>query len=85
MPENVATVSVSAADLRIGDVIRWPDGRCYAVDAMPQPDQYPEEYSEAMVAIRVTEVDEAMTPVAAAVKQTLSPDIVIDVLTPRPD
>jgi hypothetical protein len=85
VPEYVATVSVSAADLRIGDVIRWPDGRCYAVDAVPQPDRYPEEYSEPMVAIRVTEIDEDMTPVADAVKQALSPDIVVDVLTPRPN
>jgi hypothetical protein len=52
---------------------------------MPQPDRYPEEYSEPMVAIRVTEIDEDMTPVADAVKQALSPDIVVDVLTPRPN
>jgi hypothetical protein len=84
VPENVATVPVSAADLRIGDVIKRPDGRYYVVDTVPQPGRYPEEYSELMVAIRVTEVGEDLTPVADAVKQVHSPDVVLNVLTPRP-
>jgi len=80
-----STVPVSTADLRVGDVIRWPDGRYYAVHTAPRQGPYREEYSEPLVAVGVTEVSEDLTPVAPEAQLVHAPDAVVDVLEPRPD
>jgi hypothetical protein len=82
--DNVSTVPVAAADLQVGDVIRWPDGRYFAVNSEPETSRYPEEYSASRVAIWATEVDQDMTPVTNSAKQVLELNVVLNVLTPRP-
>ncbi len=84
MTENTSTVPVTAPDLRVGDVIKWPDGRYYAVDTLPEPGRYQEEYSAPLIAIWVTEMNEDMTPAGNSERQVHAEDAVLDVLTPRP-
>jgi hypothetical protein len=85
MADRTSTVPVIAADLQVGDVIKWPDGRYYAVNTQPEPSRYPEEYSAVRIAIWVTEMNHDMTPVANRAEEVYSRDAVLDVLTPRPN
>ena len=84
MSEDTSTMPVTAEDLRVGDVIRWPDGRYYSVDTPPESSRYPQEYSPLRMAVWVTQMNADMVPVANSAKQVHSPDAVLDVLTPRP-
>jgi hypothetical protein len=84
MADNASTVPVAATDLRVGDVIRWPDGRYFAVNTKPEPSHYPEEYSAPRIAVWVTKIIQDMTPVANSAKEVLSRNAVLEVLTPRP-
>jgi hypothetical protein len=85
MADNTSTVPVAATDLRVGDVIRWPDGRYFAVNTKPEPNHHPEEYSAPRIAVWVTKINQDMTPVANSAEQVLSRDTVLEVLTPRPE
>ena len=85
MTENASTVPVTATDLRVGDVIKWQDGRYYAVNTLPEAGHYPQEYSEPKMAIWVTEMNEDMIPVTNSTKQIHADNAVLDVLTPRPE
>jgi hypothetical protein len=60
-------------------------GRYYTVDTRPEPSRYREEYSAPLIAIQVTEMNEDMTPVANSIRQVHEEDVVLDVLTPRPE
>jgi hypothetical protein len=82
--DNISTMPVAATDLQVGDVIRWPDGRYFAVNSEPEQTRHPEEYSAPRVAIWATEIDQDMTPVGNSAMQVLELNIVLDVLTPRP-
>jgi hypothetical protein len=82
--DDISTVPVAATDLQVGDVIRWPDGRYFAVNSEPEPSRYPEEYSAPRLAIWATEINQDMTPVANSAKQVLELNVVLNVLTPRP-
>jgi hypothetical protein len=77
--------TLTAPDLRVGDVIKWPDGRYYAVDTLPEPSRYPEEYEGPRIASWVTEMNADLAPIANGEKQVHSEDAVLDVLTPRPE
>jgi hypothetical protein len=83
--ENASTVPVTATDLRVGDVIKWSDGRYYAVDTLPEPGHYSQEYSEPEMSILVTEMNEDMTPMTNSKKVRHSDAAVLDVVTPRPE
>ena len=85
MTENTSTVPVIATDLRVGDVFKGSNGRYYTVDTRPEPSRYLEEYSAPLIAIQVTEMNEDMTPVANSIRQVHEEDVVLDVLTPRPE
>lgn len=85
MTENTSTVPVIATDLRVGDVFKGSDDHYYTVDTPPEPSRYLQEYSAPNIAIRVTEMNEDMTPVANSTKQVHEEDAVLDVLTPRPE
>jgi hypothetical protein len=84
MTENAFTVPVTATDLRVGDVIKWSDGRYYAVDTPPESGDRSEEYSEPKIAVFVTEVNDNKTPVGNSGKQEHAQEAILDVLTPRP-
>jgi hypothetical protein len=84
MAEDISTVPVTAENLQVGDVIRWPDGRYYSVDTVPESSHYPAEYSVQTLAIWVTEMDEDMAPAGKRAKAQFPSDGVLDVLTPRP-
>jgi hypothetical protein len=85
MADNTSTVPVIAADLQVSDVIKWPDGRYYAVDTQPEPILYTEEYSELRIELWVTEINQEMTPVANSEREVYARDAVLEVLTPRPN
>jgi hypothetical protein len=78
------TVPVTATDLRVGDVIKWPGGRFYVVDTPPESGAHSEEYSEPKVAVSVTEMNDDLNRVGASARQVHPPTAVLDVLTPRP-
>jgi hypothetical protein len=82
--ENASTVPVTATDLRVGDVIKWIDGRYYAVDSLPEPG-YPQEYADPRTAVWVTALNEDMTRVTNSTKVIHADEAVLDVLTPRPE
>jgi hypothetical protein len=82
--DDISTVPVAATDLQVGDVIRWPDGRYFAVNSEPEQSLYPEEYSAPRVVIWATEINQDMIPLANSAKQVLELNIVLNVLTPRP-
>jgi hypothetical protein len=84
MNDDEFTVPVTATDLRVGDVIRWPDGRYYVVDTPPEQGVHSEEYSEPKIAVCVTEMNHDMTPAGNSGKQEHPPEAVLNVLTPRP-
>jgi hypothetical protein len=84
MTEGAFFVPVTATDLRVGDVIKWSDGRYYAVDSLLDSDNHSEEYSEPKMAVCVTEVNDDRTPVGNSGKQEHAPQAVLNVLTPRP-
>lgn len=85
MTDIAATVPVAVDDLRVGDVIRWSDGRRYAVVSVPVSSRYPQEYAPFRVMIWVTEINPDMTRALGREKQVHSPDAVLNVLTPRPE
>jgi hypothetical protein len=82
--ENAFTVPVTAPDLRVGDVIKWIDGRYYAVDSLPEP-AHPQEYADPGTTVWVTELNEDMTRVTNSAKVLHSDEAVLNVLTPRPE
>jgi hypothetical protein len=84
MTENASSVPVTAEDLQVGDVIKWPDGRYCAVDSLPDSHRYPQEYAVPKFSVWVTELNQDMTPSAQRSKEIYSQDAVFDVLTPRP-
>jgi hypothetical protein len=55
MTENTSTVPVRAADLRVGDVVKWRDGRYCVVESLPEPNHFATEYAEPLVAFWATE------------------------------
>ena len=71
MAENTSTVPVTATDLRVGDVIKWPDGRYFAVDSLPEPSRYQQEYSAPLIGIQVTPIAGDMTLVANSTRQIM--------------
>ena len=85
MTDDGFTIPVTATDLRVGDIIKWSDGRYYAVDTPPESGDHSEEYSEPKVAVYVTEVNGNQTPVGNSGKQEHAPEAVLNVLMPRPD
>jgi hypothetical protein len=82
--EDAFTVQVTVTDLRVGDVIKRPNGRYYAVDTPPESGARSEEYSEPKVVVFVTEMDGDMDRVGISATQLHPPEAVLDVLTPRP-
>jgi hypothetical protein len=82
--DDAFTVPVTATDLRVGDVIKWPGGRYYVVDTPPESGARSEEYSEPKVAVRVTEMNDDLARVGNSAAQVHAPEAVLDVLTPRP-
>jgi hypothetical protein len=85
--EETSTEPVTAADLRVGDVIKAIDGHYYAVDSGPEPGHDGDEYAEPNVVIYVTEVNGDLTPVANSEKEKRvvhAQDAVLDVLRPAP-
>jgi hypothetical protein len=83
--ESPSTVPVTAADLRVGDVIKSPDGHYYAVDTLPEPSGYREDYAEPGIWFWATETNESKTKVADKTQHIHSPEVVLTVLTPRPE
>lgn len=84
MDSNAFTVPVTATDLRVGDVIKWPGGRYYVVDTPPESAARSEEYSEPKIAVSVTEMNVDLSRVGNSATQVHPPEAVLDVLTPRP-
>jgi hypothetical protein len=84
MTENTTTVPVKAADLKVGDVVKWPDGRYCVVDTPPEPGHFAAEYGEPLVAFWATETNADMTRPASSTKQIHASYAVLDVLEPRP-
>ena len=84
MTESAFTVPVTATDLRVGDVIKWPDGRYFAVDTPPKSGAWSGEYSEPEVAVRVTQMNDYMYRVGDSATQVHPAETVLDVLMPRP-
>jgi hypothetical protein len=83
--ENASTMPVSPADLRVGDVIKWVDGRYYAVNTLPEPGLYTQEYADPGISIWVTELNADMTPVTNSAEVMHPDEAVLNVLTPRPE
>lgn len=85
MPEDTSTEPVIASDLRVGDVIRTPDGRYYAVDTQPQPSRENQEYPVPHIYLQVTEMNADRAPVEKGENRlVLAQDADLDVLLPRP-
>jgi hypothetical protein len=84
MTENTSTVPVRAADLRVGDIVKWPDGRNCVVDNLPEPSQPDAEYGEPLVAFWATETNADTTRPASSTKFMHASYAVLDVLEPRP-
>jgi hypothetical protein len=84
MTENTTTTPVRAADLRLGDVVKWPDGRYCVVDILPEPSQLPAEYGEPLVEFWATETNADVTRPASSTKHIHASYAVLDVLEPRP-
>jgi hypothetical protein len=82
--DNRSTEPVSAADLQVGDIIEWPDGRYYAVDTFPEPG-HAEEYSEPRIAVWVTQMNDDLIRMASSTREILFPEAEMNVLTPRPE
>jgi hypothetical protein len=82
--ENATTVPVTATDLRVGDVIKWTDGRFYTVDTPPESGDRSEEYSEPKILVCVTEVIGDFNRVGNSARQVHAQEAILDVLTPRP-
>jgi hypothetical protein len=79
MTESTPIAPVRAADLRVGDVVKWPDGRYCVVDTRPEPSHVAAEYGEPQVAFWATETNADKTRPASSKKYA-----VLDVLEPRP-
>jgi hypothetical protein len=83
--EDTSTEPVTAADLRVGDVIKASDGRNYVVDTAPEPEPDREEYLTPNIAIQVTELTADLTPVANTEKRIVhAQDAILNVLRPGP-
>jgi hypothetical protein len=83
--EDSSTVSVTAPDLQVGDVIKASDGHYYSVDTRPEPSSERQEYPVPHLVMSVTEMNGNMVPSSDGEKRIVYPqDAVVDVLTPRP-
>jgi hypothetical protein len=83
--EETSTEPVIASDLRVGDVIRTPDGRHYAVDTQPEPNPENQEYPVPHIFLQVTEMNADLTEVEKGENRlVLAQDADLDVLSPRP-
>jgi hypothetical protein len=82
--EDAFIVPVTAPDLRVGDVIKWIDGRYYAVDSLPNAED-PQEYADPGTTVWVTELNDDMTRLTNSTKVLHSDEAVLNVLTPRPE
>jgi hypothetical protein len=84
MTENTSTVPVRAADLRVGDVVKWPDDRYCVVDTLPELSHFAAEYAEPRVLFWATETNADMTQPATRTQHIHASYAVLDVLEPRP-
>jgi hypothetical protein len=84
MTENATTVPVRAADLRVGDVVKWPDGRYCVVDTLPESSHVAAEYGESRVAFWATETNADMIRPVGSTQHIHASYAVLDVLEPRP-
>ncbi len=84
MTENASTVPVRAADLRVGDVVKMPDGGYCVVDSMPEASHFAAEYAEPRVAFWATETNADTAQPASSTKHIHASYAVLDVLEPRP-
>jgi len=82
--DSAFTVPVTVTDLRVGDVIKWSDGRYYVVDTAPETGAWSGEYSEPKVAVFVTEMNVALYRMGDSASQVHAPEAVLNVLMPRP-
>jgi hypothetical protein len=83
--EDSSTVSVTAPDLQVGDVIKAADGHYYSVDTRPEPSNERQEYPVPHIVMWVTEMNGNMSRSGDGEKRIIYPqDAVVDVLTPRP-
>jgi hypothetical protein len=84
--EDSSTVSVTAPDLQVGDVIKASDGHYYSVDTRPEPSSERQEYPVPHLVMSVTEMNGNMVRSGDGEKRIVYPqDAVVDVLTPRPE
>jgi hypothetical protein len=84
--EDSSTVSVTAPDLQVGDVIKASDGHYYSVDTRPEPSNERQEYPVPHLVMSVTEMNGNMVRSSDGEKRIVyQQDAVVDVLTPRPE
>jgi hypothetical protein len=84
MTDDNSAVPVTARDLRVGDVIRWTDGRLRSVDTPPETTNFHGEYAEPKILVWVTELNADKAPAGERERQLFAEDDVLQVLAPRP-